>query len=169
MRARRALRCLSLNHLLLVLFFVCLFVFWRNGFRQRHPEDFEEEDTRAGQTPWTRGMNRWSTGSTGVQEYARRQKPSEHPIPKLMEEAEKRFSAKLARQSKTLEDAVKEYRRRYKMEPPDGFDEWWDFAQKYDFKMVDEFDILMEDMTPFYALPGLEVRRRVWQVSRSSP
>jgi hypothetical protein len=86
-----------------------------------------------------------------------------------MEEAEKKFSAKLARQSKTLEDAVKEYRRRYKREPPNGFDEWWDFAQEYKFKMVDEFDILMEDMAPFYALPGLEVRRRVWQVNRSSP
>lgn len=91
-------------------------------------------------------------------------KRKEHPIPKLMREAEEKFNAKLARQSKTLEAAVAEYRRRYNRHPPKGFDEWWEFAKKFDFKMVDEFDILMEDMAPFYELPGIEVRRRVSQV-----
>lgn len=91
---------------------------------------------------------------------------TKHPISDLMAEAEEKFNAKLARQSKTLEAAVKEYRRRYKREPPQGFDDWWDFARTFDFKMKDEFDILMEDMAPFYELPGEEIRRRVTQVGQ---
>lgn len=167
MRARRALRCLTLNHLFLILFAFSLYVFWRNGFRQRHPED-EEFDSAQDVNGLGTGVGNgrsFRNGSRTRSQDAGRELHIEHPIPKLMEEAEKRFSAKLARQSKTLEDAVVEYRRRYNMEPPLGFDEWWDFAQKYKFKMVDEFDILMEDMAPFYGLPGVEVRRRVDQVS----
>ncbi|KAJ3571640.1 hypothetical protein NP233_g3610 [Leucocoprinus birnbaumii] len=87
-----------------------------------------------------------------------------HPIPKLMDEAEDKFRAKLKKQSKTLEDAVKEYRRRYKRSPPKGFEEWWDYAQRNDVKMVDEFDGLMSDLEPFWQLSGEEIRRRTLQV-----
>jgi len=92
-------------------------------------------------------------------------KPEEHPIPKLIEEAESKYEEKLQRQSKTLEDAVAEYQRQYRWELPKGFDEWWDFAQKYDVKMVDEYDGLMADLAPFSELSGEEVRRRAAQVS----
>ena len=85
-----------------------------------------------------------------------------------MEEAERRFNAKLQRQSKTLDGAVTEYRRRYKREPPKDFDKWWDFVQKYNVTMVDEYDILMEDLGPFYELSGEEIRRRVDHVSFKS-
>ena len=96
-------------------------------------------------------------------------KPEEHPIPKLIEEAELKYEEKLQRQSKTLEDAVAEYKRRYRREPPKGFGEWWDFAQKYDVKMVDEYDGLMADLAPFSELSGEEVRRRAAQVSLLYP
>lgn len=89
----------------------------------------------------------------------------DHPIPKLMADAEEKFKAKLARQSTTLDAAVAEYRRRYTREPPKGFDAWFAFAQKNGFKMMDEFDGLMEDFEPFHALSGVEFRRRVQQVS----
>ena len=92
-------------------------------------------------------------------------KPEEHPIPKLIEEAESKYEEKLQRQSKTLEDAVAEYKRRYRREPPKGFDEWWEFAQKYEAKMVDEYDGLMADLAPFFEISGEEVRRRAAQVS----
>ncbi|KAL0945871.1 hypothetical protein HGRIS_012154 [Hohenbuehelia grisea] len=87
-----------------------------------------------------------------------------HPIPKLMDQAEKRFKAKIARQSKTLEAAVKEYKRRYLREPPKGFDEWWKFATERNATFLDEYDTLMEDLAPFYELSGLEIRRRSVQV-----
>jgi hypothetical protein len=92
----------------------------------------------------------------------------EHPIPKLMDEAEAKFRKKLGGQSKTLKAAVAEYRKRYKRRPPKGFGEWWKFAQKYNVKMVDEYDGLMEDLTPFWELSGRELRRRAVQVSNFS-
>ncbi|KAJ6468222.1 hypothetical protein C8R45DRAFT_837910 [Mycena sanguinolenta] len=77
-----------------------------------------------------------------------------------MDAAETRFRAKLAKQSPTLAAAVAEYRRRYSRPPPAGFDKWYEFAMKYDFVMVDEFDSIFEDLQPFWALSGAEVRQR---------
>lgn len=48
----------------------------------------------------------------------------QHPIHGLVREAGKKWNALLKRQSRTLEQAVKEYRRRYGRNPPKGFDDW---------------------------------------------
>ncbi|TDL27904.1 glycosyltransferase family 90 protein [Rickenella mellea] len=87
-----------------------------------------------------------------------------HPIPVLMAEAEDKYRDLLAKQSKTLADAVNEYRRRYKREPPKGFGDWWKFAVEHKAKMVDEYDGLLEDLAPFWEMPGEELRRRALQV-----
>jgi len=47
-----------------------------------------------------------------------------HPISHLVERAEQEWDDMLRRQSQTLEAAVAEYRRRYGMNPPAGFDSW---------------------------------------------
>jgi hypothetical protein len=47
-----------------------------------------------------------------------------HPIFELISRAEARWQGKLDRASKTLGEAVREYRRRYRREPPKGFDAW---------------------------------------------
>jgi hypothetical protein len=47
-----------------------------------------------------------------------------HPVLELMKSAEEKWQKKLDRASRTLEEAVKEYRRRYKRAPPQGFDDW---------------------------------------------
>lgn len=47
-----------------------------------------------------------------------------HPIHVLIERAQKEWDAKVARQSKTLEEAVAEYKTRYHRNPPKGFDDW---------------------------------------------
>ena len=47
-----------------------------------------------------------------------------HPIYELISRAEREWRDKLQRASKTLEEAVNEYRRRYKRRPPKGFDLW---------------------------------------------
>lgn len=88
----------------------------------------------------------------------------DHPIPKLMADAEDKFRSLLARQSKTFEDAVAEYQRRYKRDPPKGFDDWYKFAVEKNVKLIDEFDAITEDLNPFWALSGEELRRRVDQV-----
>lgn len=92
----------------------------------------------------------------------------EHPIPKLMADAERNFRNLLSRQSKTLEDAVKEYRRRYDRNPPRGFDEWWRFARDNGVLMIDEYDNIVEDMEPFWELTGEQLRLRAALVSRVS-
>ncbi|KAJ3752502.1 hypothetical protein EV360DRAFT_88684 [Lentinula raphanica] len=63
---------------------------------------------------------------------------STHPITRMMKEAEERFQAKIDKQSKTLSEAIEEYKHRYGMSPP----------------KVDEYDTLMRDLAPFYALRG---------------
>ena len=47
-----------------------------------------------------------------------------HPIHELVREAEALWRAKLRRASTTLEQAVMEYRIRYRRSPPKGFDHW---------------------------------------------
>lgn len=86
-----------------------------------------------------------------------------HPIPQLMHNAEIKFHDLMQRQSKTLEDAVTEYQRRYKKDPPKGFDDWFRFAQEHNATIIDEYDGLMEDLEPFTGMSGAELRRRVDQ------
>jgi hypothetical protein len=52
-----------------------------------------------------------------------------HPIFQLIQNAREEWYQKVAVQSKTLRQAVEEYRRRYDMEPPAGFDKWWKFVK----------------------------------------
>lgn len=93
----------------------------------------------------------------------------EHPIPKLMADAEQKFKALLLKQSKTLSEAVAEYRRRYGRNPPRGFDEWWKFATENNVKLTDEFGAIAEDLEPFWILSGEEFRGRAYEVWISYP
>lgn len=47
-----------------------------------------------------------------------------HPIFDLVERAEREWERKLSKASKSLDEAVAEYRRRYGRKPPKGFDQW---------------------------------------------
>lgn len=84
----------------------------------------------------------------------------EHPIPQLMADAEENFRQLLSRQSRTLEQAVEEYKRRYNRPPPRGFDEWWKFANDNGVVMIDEYDGMTQDLAPFWELSGEQLRRR---------
>jgi hypothetical protein len=83
-----------------------------------------------------------------------------HPVPGLMDAADARFRAKLARQSPDLPAAVAEYTRRYARAPPRGFDGWYAYARAHGFVMVDEFDAIAEDLAPFWEMGGEELRER---------
>ena len=48
-----------------------------------------------------------------------------HPIFELIERSETQWKRKLERQSKTLKQAVDEYKRRYNRLPPKGFEIWY--------------------------------------------
>lgn len=95
--------------------------------------------------------------------------PIHHPIPKLVADAREKFETKVKNQSKTLKEAVREYRRRYNRDPPKGFDKWWEFAKQNNAILVDEYDQIYRDLQPFYELSGQEVRRRCRDISHDLP
>jgi hypothetical protein len=105
-------------------------------------------------------LRSWSSSSS-----SRNTLVTEHPILRLLADAEEKFRAKLTRQSRSLKEAVKEYKRRYGRDPPKGFDAWWKFAKDHNVRLVDEYDGLMEDLEPFWSISGQELRRRALQVS----
>ncbi|KAG2343415.1 hypothetical protein BDR05DRAFT_884254 [Suillus weaverae] len=75
-----------------------------------------------------------------------------HPILDLIQHAENEWDAKLARASKTLPDAVREYRRRYSRAPPPGFDRWWAYVKKHNVQLPDEYDQINTDLAPFWGI-----------------
>lgn len=83
-----------------------------------------------------------------------------HPILPLLETARDKEANLISRQSSTLSQAVQEYRRRYRQEPPKGFDKWWSFAKARNHTLVDEYDSMMRDLAPFKALSKDELKTR---------
>ncbi|KAF9237133.1 hypothetical protein BU15DRAFT_76241 [Melanogaster broomeanus] len=142
------------------------FLFMQAGLYAGRRERLSVESDRAKKPAqgWLSVFSNWHLFSR----YNEQGTITEHPIPKLMANAEKKFRTLLEKQSKTLPDAVAEYKRRYGRNPPRGFDEWWQFAKDNDVKLVDEFDAIVEDLEPFWALSGEEMRRRAYQAGQLS-
>jgi hypothetical protein len=84
----------------------------------------------------------------------------DHPVLQLTKNAQKAFDATLKRQSKTFQDAVAEYKRRYKMPPPPGFDAWYKFAKDRETVLIDEFDVIYHALLPFWGLEPSVLRAR---------
>ncbi|GAA5989676.1 hypothetical protein JCM5350_001660 [Sporobolomyces pararoseus] len=83
-----------------------------------------------------------------------------HPIHYLIQSAQASWNEKVARQSKTLEQAVAEYRRRYGQSPPAGFDLWYDFATRNNVSLIDEYDSIHRQILPFAALSPEVLQKR---------
>lgn len=92
---------------------------------------------------------------------------SVHPIQSLVQAGHSTFEHMQTRQSKTLEEAVAEYRRRYGRSPPPGFDQWYRVAQEKSFLLVDEFDTVMESLEPFWGLSPSVLRSRVHSIKEA--
>lgn len=85
-----------------------------------------------------------------------------HPVEKLVADARRDFEGIVNRQSKTLSQAVAEYRRRYNRYPPPHFDRWYEMATKNGaITLIDEFDTLMAPIQPFWGIPPNIIRERV--------
>lgn len=80
-----------------------------------------------------------------------------HPIEDLAVGVEARFSEMLEAQSRTLDQASKEYIRRYSMPPLPGFDDWYTFAFSHNSTIVDNFHVLHQTLKPFFQLSGNEI------------
>lgn len=75
-----------------------------------------------------------------------------HPIYDLTRRAKIEWNRKHQRASKTLRQAVKEYKRRYGRSPPKGFNHWWDYVQKHDIQLPDEYDQIYLDLEPYWGV-----------------
>nr|ODN77252.1 hypothetical protein L203_06332 [Cryptococcus depauperatus CBS 7841] len=89
-----------------------------------------------------------------------------HPIYQLIHDARKEWDDKVARQSKTLKEAVEEYKRRYKMLPPRGFEKWWAYACTHNVSLPDEYDQIHNDILPFFALSPSTLIRRISEAAQ---
>lgn len=93
-----------------------------------------------------------------------------HPILELIKNGEDKWQKKLERASRTLEEAVVEYKRRYKRAPPKGFDDWWNYVQENNVQLPDEYDFINRDLEPFWGVSPqdlLEIQQRQEEVTDS--
>ncbi|KAJ5542538.1 hypothetical protein N7535_004960 [Penicillium sp. DV-2018c] len=83
-----------------------------------------------------------------------------HPIDLLIHNGSLHHDSYLAQasSSRTLQDAVSEYRRRYKQHPPPGFDQWYQYATDRSSVIIDDFDQIHHDLLPFRALAPEHIR-----------
>jgi hypothetical protein len=89
-----------------------------------------------------------------------------HPIDLLIRNASKESEAwaTQALASTTLDEAVAEYRRRYRRLPPPSFDLWYDFAVARSSMVIDDYDSMHEDLLPFWDLEPKEIRLRTRKI-----
>jgi len=81
-----------------------------------------------------------------------------HPIAQLMEEADKQWRIYETGASATFRQTVEKYRSRYGRHPPPGFIDWYKFARKKNVVNVDDFDQIMDDLRPFWAVKPSDIR-----------
>lgn len=81
-----------------------------------------------------------------------------HPVEALIEHAKADFSSLVEGQSQNYTAAHDEYRRRYSMSPPPGFEAWYNFAVQHESAIIDDFDVMYGSISPFWKLSGMEVR-----------
>ncbi|KAG9311046.1 hypothetical protein JVU11DRAFT_8944 [Chiua virens] len=91
-----------------------------------------------------------------------------HPIFQLIRDAEAAWDAKCARASKTLDEAVAEYKRRYRRAPPLGFDKWWEYVVRHQVQLPDEYDEIFEDIEPFWGIDPTELARTQIELETSA-
>ncbi|KAI9726247.1 MAG: hypothetical protein M1834_009076 [Cirrosporium novae-zelandiae] len=90
-----------------------------------------------------------------------------HPIDLLIFQAKAQHEdwAKQASVSQTLEEAIIEYRRRYRKNPPPGFDDWYNFAISRSSAVIDDYDQIHNDLLPFWAMNPSDIRELTWQIT----
>ncbi|WWC65508.1 uncharacterized protein I303_108126 [Kwoniella dejecticola CBS 10117] len=93
---------------------------------------------------------------------------SVHPIRLLIDDSERQWTEKVAKQSKTLKEAADEYHRRYKRSPPKGFEKWWAYVVEHNVPLPDEYDQIQRDLAPFYSVSPNKLNKRIEQASKSS-
>ncbi|KAL9009145.1 MAG: hypothetical protein Q9173_005801 [Seirophora scorigena] len=81
----------------------------------------------------------------------------QHPVEVLIKRAEADFESLLRKQSQNYTAAHDEYQRRYGVRPPHGFEAWYEFATLHQSPIIDDFDMIYDNVSPFWRLSGKEV------------
>ena len=81
-----------------------------------------------------------------------------HPISQLMTGADQKWREYEGSRSMTFKETVSKYRRRYGRHPPPGFTEWYKYALDRDVYNIDDFDQVMDDLRPFWAVEPRVIR-----------
>jgi hypothetical protein len=89
-----------------------------------------------------------------------------HPIDNLIEKANVQHQQYLrtVKVGNSIQDAVVEYKRRYSMRPPPGFDIWYEHATNTSATIIDEFDQIYHDLLPFRMISPGDLRRYTWEM-----
>lgn len=100
--------------------------------------------------------------SIGVVVYRRQGPILDHPIATLIDLAtvEHEQWASQAHRSKSLAEAVVQYRQRYKRDPPPNFDKWYSFATTKSSIVMDDYDNIEQDLAPFSSFNPDDLRLR---------
>ncbi|EGX52608.1 hypothetical protein AOL_s00007g391 [Orbilia oligospora ATCC 24927] len=90
-----------------------------------------------------------------------------HPIEKLILQNYRKHQNFLNRQSKTPEEAIKAYKKRYQRDPPSGFSKWVRYALAHNSTVIDDYDMIEERIAPFRSISSFDLTRRMkaWQES----
>ncbi|KAK3332485.1 hypothetical protein B0T19DRAFT_104415 [Cercophora scortea] len=142
---------------LLVFLSFCTYQLFGASSAVRHPQRTSPLAQGQEQEPLPRLLN---VEKNPLDRYPKPAPGGSHPIWHLTTSAERDLDLVKSKQSRTLSQAVREYRRRYGMPPPPNFDKWWAFAKSKDVQLVDEFDTIHQLITPFWGLKPATTRAR---------
>ncbi|KAK9461102.1 uncharacterized protein V1516DRAFT_624270 [Lipomyces oligophaga] len=84
-----------------------------------------------------------------------------HPISYLMETNYEKFTEMKSRQTSTYPEAVKEYRRRYGINPPPNFDKWYALATEKQSVIFDDYNTIYSNLRPFWGMEPAIIRAQV--------
>ncbi|NJR31300.1 hypothetical protein HC762_00705 [bacterium] len=91
-----------------------------------------------------------------------------HPIAGLRREADQKWRDYESARSTTFRQAVEQYRVRYGRHPPPRFNDWYKYARERNVFNIDDFDQVMDDLRPFWALEPKIIRQQTVQMTENS-
>ena len=86
-----------------------------------------------------------------------------HPAQTLAARSKEYFRSVLSNQSSTYEAAYQEYKRRYTIVPPQGFQEWYKMANLANIPIIDEYDSIHHSTAPLLSLSGKQIQKTILQ------
>jgi len=96
--------------------------------------------------------------SSSAAQHAFDRSEKHHPVEALANQAKINFEAFQKKQSKDYTAAYREYQRRYRQEPPPGFEDWYEFAVSHQSPVIDDFDMIHQAISPFQNISGSQIQ-----------